>query len=215
MSVPPNDEVVEPGATEVVTSEPDEAVRRATTRTRALAVLAVVFFVGALGLAIVAANLKSTLDAERGDRRAVEQTASRFAAHLLTFDYRDMNAHRDAIYALSTGKFRKDYKDAFASLKELISTGQTVSTGTVQELFTGSISDGSASAIAVVSADSKGKAGTRTGVTSYVELALVKVGSSWRVDGVTNLNFGAAGIETPETPSTTAPAPTTTAPPAG
>lgn len=203
------------GAAPTPPAAPDDVARRARTRVRALAVLAVVFFAGALGLAIVAASLKSTLDAERGDRRAVEQTASCFAAHLLTFDYRKMDEHRDAIFALSTGKFRKEYTEAFASLKELITAGQTVSTGTVQELFTGSIADGNASAIAVVSADSKGKAGTRTGVTSYVELALVKVGSSWRVDGVTNLNFGAAGIESPATSSTTVPAPATTAPPAG
>lgn len=201
-------------APEVPVAEDEVAAgeaRQAPSRTlvRSLAVLAAVFFVGAVALAAVAANLKSTLDAERGDRRQVEDVASSFAARLLTFDYRSMNAHRDAVYALSTGKFRKEYQRAFASLSQLITAGQTVSTGTVEELFVGSVEGGTASAIAVVRADSKGKAGSRAGVESYIELDLVEVSGRWRVDGVTNLNFTQAPGGAGASGATT----TTTAPP--
>src|SRR4029077_13213599 len=106
---------------------------------RAVAVLAAVFFLGAVGLAVLSARPSSQLQNERGDRREVEQVSSRFGQSLLPFDYRNMNATRDAVFSLSTGTFHKQYEQAFKSLTALIQQGKTVSRGTVTDVFVGAI----------------------------------------------------------------------------
>ena len=179
------------------------------TRFRAAAVLAVVFFLGAVGMAVLAASLSSQLRDERGDRREVERIASRFSERLVTFDYRHLTQARAGVSALSTGKFQKEYERAFRqSLQQLITAGKTTSEGTVTDLFVGPIEHDNASAIVVVDTKTTGAAGPRQSFDSYIQLDLVKVRGKWLVDGVTNLNFAAGGA--PSTaPATPSPATTT------
>lgn len=172
---------------------------------RSLAALCIVFFVGAVAMAVLAAKLSSDLRDERGDRRAVERVSSQFAERLLTFDYRRLEATRAGVFSLSTGKFRREYVQAFKGLRQVISAGKTVSRGTVSDLFVGSVTRSEASAIAVVETATSGRAGSRT-VDSYIQLDLVKVSSRWLVDGVTNLNFTQGGAP-PAVTGTTATAP--------
>ena len=176
---------------------------------RAVAALAVVFFLGAVGLAVLSARLSSQLQEERGDRREVERVSSRFGQSLLTFDYRNMTPTRDAVFSLSTGTFHKQYEQAFKSLTTLIQQGKTVSRGTVTDVFVGDIGDHNASVIVVVDTATTGTAGPRSAVDSYIQLDLVQTGGRWLVDGVTNLNFNQAvgGPAPSAAPSTTAPTP--------
>lgn len=196
---------------------PEPAARGGSNRLlTAVAVLAGVFLIGAVAMAVLAAKLSSELHDERDDRRAVERLSSRFAEQLLTFDYRTLDDTRKAVFAMSTGKFQRDYDRAFRrNLKELLTAGKTVSVGTVTELFVGQVDKGSAAAIAVVDTSTRGAAGPRRSFDSYIELDLVKVDGRWLVDGVTNLSFtpggtpspvgaGGGGSE-PASPSTTAP----------
>ena len=201
---PPETEAAEPDAVDAPEPEAaaDEAPAPRTARrstVRALGLLCVVFLVVAVAMAVLAANLSSKLDDERGGRRDVEQVAGRFGQALTTYDYRKLDQFRRSVFGLSTGAFHKQFDDAFPGLKELITTGKTVSRGTVKDVFVSDTADDTATAIVVVSMAVNGTSGPRVAADSYVQLDLVKSSGRWRVDGVTNLNFTNAAV--PDTPS--------------
>jgi Mce-associated membrane protein len=182
-------------------------------RVRALGALAALFFVGTVAMAVLSASLSSELSDERAegdDRRDVQQVAARFAERLLTYDFRDLEKSKQAVLELATGKFRDEYEQAFKrGLQELFAATQARSTGTVVDVFAGPVEQGSATVIVVVDAVAQGTTGTRRTAASYIQLTLVNVAGTWRVDGVTNLNFGqpAPSGETPgQATTTTAPA---------
>jgi hypothetical protein len=202
------------GGHEVVEAGPEPAVPPPTgRRPRGLVALCIVLGLACLGFAVLAAVSTSRLDNERKDREAVEEASGRFASALLTYDYQDLATAKKRVLALSTGKFRKEYTQAFDNgLDTLFRETQARSAGTVSEVFVGQIADGTVTTIAVVDAVARGSAGGRRLVSSYVELQLVKVDGVWKVDGVTNLNLAAGASDTP-LPSTTPTTTTTTAPP--
>jgi hypothetical protein len=200
----------------VETAADDEPGPGATGSKRLLAVVCIGLAVLSVAMGVLAAVLASRLDHERSDRRAVQDVSGRFAAALLTYDYTDLNQAKSRVLALSTRKFQKEYSDAFTGgLEVLVKETKTRSAGTVTDVFLGNISGGAATTIAVVNAVSQGTAGRNQLVSSYIELELVKLAGTWKVDNVTNLNFGQAagalpgvGTASTTTSSTTA----TTAP---
>lgn len=160
--------------------------------TRPLAVMATVLFVTTVVLAVIAASVYNTLQHERDDRDDVRRAASRFAARLLTFDYRDPDDLQRAVKAMSTARFAREYDRAFPGLEELITAGETTSEGAVSDVYVGDVDDDSATVIAVVETTTDGRAGRRTG-DFYMELDMAKSDGDWKVDGFTNLNFSGAG----------------------
>ncbi len=151
--------------------------------------LAVVFAAVAVLLAVVTVRLQSDLEEVRGDRAEVERVAGQFSEALLTYDHRDLDVARDRVLALSTGRFRREYEEAFEGLAALVEGFEASSTATVKAIFVGDISDGAAQAITVVDALVEGTAGPRPLLDSYIRLDLVKVDGAWRVDFVTSLTF--------------------------
>lgn len=159
-----------------------------------LAVLAV------LVIAVVATVQRQELAAERDDRQEIERVSGELAAALLTYDFEDLDASRDRVLARSTGKFRKEYEDAFESgLRTLLTETKASSRGTVTDIFVGEIDDATASSIVVANAVADGTSGRRASLASYIQLDLVEVGGRWRVDGVTNLTFGRDSAPAPAT----------------
>jgi Mce-associated membrane protein len=178
-------------------------------RRRPFLAVAVVACVAAIGFGLLAAVLGSRLNGERRDRQEVEDTSGRFAAALLTYDYNDLAAAKKRVLALSTGNFRKQYEEAFTGgLDTLFQSTKATSAGTTKDVFVGDIANGTVTSIAVVDAVAQGTTGSRRLISSYIQLDLVKVHGKWLVDGVTNLNLGAAADASPlptPTTSTTAP----------
>ena len=176
-----------------------EAAARERTRSRALVVLCVVFFLGAVAMAVLAAQLSADLDEERDGRRGAQRVAATFAERLLTFDHRELDDLRRSLFELSTSRFHDEYERAFPGLRELIEAGETVSRGTVTDVFTSDVDDDTASVIAVVETTTTGRAGRRSG-DFYMQLDLVERDGRWLVDGFTDLNFAqAAGGTSPPT----------------
>lgn len=184
----------EPAADEApATEEPAPAVAPAAAdRRRWLGPLAAfLVLLAVLVVAVVATVQRQELAAERDDRREIERVSGELAAALLTYDFEDLDASRDRVLARSTGKFRKEYEDAFESgLRTLLTETQASSRGTVTDIFVGDIDDSAASSIVVANAVADGTSGRRASLASYIQLDLVEVGGRWRVDGVTNLTFG-------------------------
>jgi Mce-associated membrane protein len=193
-------------------AEAGPAASTSPTRERGpvLVIVSIVLAVAVVGIALAAASFASTLHRERNDRHSVQDVSGRFAAALLTYDYANLDVAKKRVLALSTGKFRKEYEQAFTGgLDTLFKSTQARSAGTVTDVFVGDIESGTVTTIAVVDAVATGTAGTRRMLSSYIELQLVKVHGTWKVDGVTNLNLAAAGSDTGLTTPTPQTAPTT------
>ncbi len=174
-------------------SEDASAQGPSRTLVRSLAALCIVFFVATVAMAILAARQHSELQRSRDTRAAVEQVSSRFASAVLTYDYRDLDKTKNAVLALSAGKFRTDYEQNFSGLSALFTTTKGQSTATVKDVFVSGIDHNTASAIVVLDERGQGTSGQRLNVDWYLRLSLTKVGGSWKVDDLTNLNFAGQG----------------------
>ena len=190
MSDPDGDDEPPRVEDDVITA--DEAPGPAPSRGRwLLGGLAFVAVAAALVLAVVAAVQRQELAEERDDRLEIERVSGELATALLTYDFEDLDASRDRVLARSTGKFRKEYEEAFESgLRTLLTETRATSQGTVTDIYVSRIEDATASTIVVANAVADGTAGRRASLASYIQLDLVEVGGRWRVDGVTNLTFG-------------------------
>lgn len=166
----------------------DGAARRVNPLVLAVS-LAVVFAVAAAVLAV--------LLAQRGDDSeldALRQTAGSFGAALVTYDYRNPQAHRDAVLGFATGSFREEYQDAFdQGLAQVITEVQAVSTGYVKDVYLSAVDEERAQAIVVVDIEHQGTSGANTLYDVYFRLTLVNVDGTWKVDQVTDLNFDTGG----------------------
>ena len=172
----------------------------------ALAVLLVV----ALGASLLAADAVADRNRERQDRQEVEEVAGRLATALSTYDYRDFEASKRRVLALSTGAFASDFERAVGALASLIDQTKATSEATVNDVFIGNLGDGKASAIVRLEIRASGVGGPRVSVDNYVDLSLVKVEGEWKVDGLHNLNLGVAGGGTAATAPGAPPPPSPT-----
>lgn len=151
----------------------------------------VLLFVAAVGFAALAASQRAQLNDERSERRSVERVAGELATALLTYDHSRLDESKARVLQNATGKFRKEYEDTFErALRPLFTETKATSEATVTDVFVGEIDDGTATAIVVADQKAQGVAGSRAAFASYILLDLVKAGGRWRVDGVTDLNFG-------------------------
>lgn len=170
----------------------------------------VVLLVIAVAASALAAGATAERNRDRRDRQQVEEVAGRLATALSTYDYRDFEATKRRVLALSTGAFASEYERAVVALASLIDQTKATSEATANDVFVGNLGSTKASAIVVLEIRASGVGGPRVSVDNYVDLSLVKVEGHWRVDGVRNLNLGVAGggTSTPPTTGSTAPAPT-------
>lgn len=171
----------------------------------------------AVAFALLAAVLGFLLLTEGDDDSAaaeLRRTAGHFGESLVTYDYRDPDAHRDEVLGFATGSFREEYEDAFdQGLVQLITEVEAVSTGVVKDVYLSEVDDEQAAAIVVVDIEHDGKGGPRTLYDIYFRLTLVRVGDSWKVDQVTDLNFDSAPGDVGTGVTTTTTIPTTTSVP--
>lgn len=152
------------------------------------AVLAVIFLAVAIVMTVVAAQLRSDLDHSRGDRQDVARVSSSFGEALLSYDYRNLDQSRTKVLALATGNFAKQYQDASRrGLDEIIKGVKTVSVASVSQVYVGDVGNDTGSSIVLVNSVQAG-AGGRRPFQAYLGLDLVKVGGTWKVDGVTYIS---------------------------
>ena len=163
-----------------------------------LAVSAAVVFAGLAGVLAV------LLVGQGGDEELDElrETAGRFGEALVTYDYRDPEAHRDTVLGFATGSFREQYEDAFdQGLGEVITQVEAVSVGHVKDIYLSAIDAEQAQAIVVVDIEHEGTGGSNDLFDVYFRLTMVEVGGEWKVDQVTDLNFDAGGGEGTTSPT--------------
>lgn len=171
------------------------------------AALAIVFAITAAVLAVLFAG-----KGDDGSER-LRETAGRFGEALVSYDYHDPDAHRDTVLGFATGSFRDEYEAAFdQGLSKVITEVKAVSRGHVKDVYLSAVDEERAQAIVVVDIDHEGASGPNTLYDVYFRLTLVKVGGSWKVDQVTDLNFDGGGAVTPGTTTTPTTSSTTSVP---
>ncbi|HEY9555455.1 MAG TPA: hypothetical protein VIR58_01905 [Acidimicrobiales bacterium] len=161
-------------------------------------------FVLAVSLAVVLALVSAVLavilirgDGDSGDADELRRRAGQFAEALVSYDHRDPEAHRDEVLSFATGSFREEYEDAFdQGLADIITEVEAVSQGFVKDVWVSEVDEESASAVVSVDVEHDGSAGPRTIYDLYFRLTLVRVGGEWKVDQVTDLNFGSGAGST-------------------
>ena len=203
-----------PASDEQSDREPEAAPRLESALSqgrRPLILLAIAFLVMATGLGAAAATLYSRLQAERNDRDEASDVAGRFGQALLSYDYTDLEATKRRVRAEATPRwFRNEFERAFSGgLDVLLRETQGRSRATVIDVFVSDIEDDGTSAIVALRAEAEGVSGRQPLSDSYLQLDLVKVDGHWKVDQVTNLNFG----QSPSPAATPTSAPSTVPPP--
>jgi hypothetical protein len=182
-----------------------------TRRSRLLIVVAAVLLVAATFLGVLAAGTRAELDRERDERRQVEQVAARFATAFVTYDYRSLDGSLARIKRDATAKFGGEYERLFrTSLSTLIRETKARSTGTVTDVFLGSVDGETASALIVVNVEREGAAGRLPVAGTYFQMDLVEQNGRWKVDNVTSINFTQSAGPSPDVSAPTAPPATTT-----
>jgi hypothetical protein len=171
--------------------------------------LAVLFGVLAAVFAILAV---SGDDGEGGRVGDLRRTAGEMAEAFFTWDYQDLDAHRDRVLALATGSFRSSYDEEFdGSLRELITTTESTSQAFVNDVYVSEIDEERAEAVVVVDLEQTGTGGPRTTPDIYLLITFVEVDGDWKVDDVTDpfpIRSAPDGAGGPGSSSTTtAPAP--------
>lgn len=77
--------------------------------------------------------------AEDGDRQAAVDAASEYAVVMSTFDYRDLDANREAIAEMATEDFASRYAEMVEALGQLLAEGQSQGTAEVTKAAVTSI----------------------------------------------------------------------------
>ena len=150
-------------------------------------------FVALLLLGAVVGLVVGRGDEARSPEADVRAAAADFAKVFNTYDYRDADAHRDAVLERATGSFRAEYRDAFdQGLGQVIVEAEAVQTGFVKDVYVSAIDEERAQAIVTVDVTHSGVGGSRTIYDVYALLTFVDVDGQWKVDQVTDLNFDTA-----------------------
>ncbi|HMT50717.1 hypothetical protein [Dietzia sp. UBA5065] len=74
-------------------------------------------------------------------RRSATEDASRLVVQLATYDHQDVDANLDAVVAEATPGFADRYREVSEGLRELLTSGQGTSTGTVSHAAAQSVDD--------------------------------------------------------------------------
>lgn len=196
-TAPDPTEPVDPAAS----SSEDSAAEPARSAQRGLKLAVVALAALSFALAVVAA-IASTSD--NGDKREAEvrRAAGAFGTAILDYDFENVAGWKRNVTQLSTGVFKKQFAEYSESLATIFVNTKNVSEVRDVEVFLNDVDDDAATAIVVVDTTTSGLSGAGRSVTAYLRLDLVRTGNGWLVDGLTNLNLGAA-------PSSVAPTTTT------
>ena len=170
-----------------------------------VSVLALVFFVSTILLAVVAVGLKDDKDQLTSDREDVAAAAGGFVDTLLAYDYRDPEGYRERVLALTAPPFSDQFESAVAELEADFEVAEQVSTGSIRDVFVADVDGGEGTATAIVVYDRilDGAAGPRNEDNFYVRLGLIERDGEWRINDVVNLNLAFASATPPDGSTTT------------
>ena len=109
--------------------------------------------------------------------------ASDFTTAVLSYDHRNLSGSVDAVVALSTPDWGREYENAwFQEQQPIVEATRAVAEVAVDDVLLGDASDGVLPAVVTFNATIDSEVGTRNLTGSYLRLDLMKVDGDWRVD---------------------------------
>ncbi|ACZ85969.1 hypothetical protein [Streptosporangium roseum] len=156
-----------------------------TWRARLVGAVAAVLFAATATAAVWFWTTADRLAEEKAERVAVAARAGEFAVALQTYDYANLQAYRDQVFAISGEDFEKTYDEAFSPLEGVITSMRANSSASVRGVYVAEVTEGRAKAITVVDSQVTSTAGTRRMLGTYMELGLIKTGGEWKVNDAT------------------------------
>ncbi|MER5426773.1 hypothetical protein [Streptosporangium roseum] len=156
-----------------------------TWRARLVGAVAAILFAATATAAVWFWTTADRLAEEKSERAAVAARAGEFAVALQTYDYANLQAYRDQVFAISGEDFEKTYDEAFSPLEGVITSMRANSSASVRGVYVAEVAEGRAKAITVVDSQVTSTAGTRRMLGTYMELGLIKTGGEWKVNDAT------------------------------
>ena len=155
-----------------------------TFPTMVVLALAVLVIAGA----VVLWQQNQDLTGARDDRQDAASVAGEFATAVLSYDHRNLDGSVDAVVALSTPDWGREYENAwFQEQQPVVEELDAVARVDVRDVMLGEESDGVLPAIVVFNATIESQIGTRRLGGSYLRLDLVRHDGAWRVDDMAYL----------------------------
>jgi hypothetical protein len=188
--------VDDPGTDEPAATESDDAVpatgappaprASAGSRWPIVAAVAMVLAVGLGAVALAKNGDANDLADERDARREVARVSAEFGEAYLSYDFDDVDGASDAVVALASEAFAKDFADTRApGIEELFANLKTSTKATTTEVFVSDVGDRQARSLVVVDVAATS---TSSGNQSLKDLSfvldLVHEDGEWRVDAV-------------------------------
>ncbi|HYF47522.1 MAG TPA: hypothetical protein VD926_15010 [Acidimicrobiales bacterium] len=153
--------------------------------------LVVVLAVLVAGAAFVLYQQNQDLQGEKDDRREASEVASDFTTAVLSYDHRDLQGSLDAVLALSTRDWGRQYEDAwYAEQRNIVDQLQARGTIEVVDVMVGDPARGELPVIVRFNADIRSTIGVRTLEGSYLQVDLVDQDGQWLVDDMSYLAIG-------------------------
>ncbi len=169
-------------------------------------VAAVVLLVASITLLLFLVHEKSRADklgAESDDIAAVQRIAAEVAEKIARWSPATKQADHDALAALTNGPILNQYEQTIKGLDEALpKLGVTSIEATVEEVYVGQIQHDEAQVVVVADVDVKGS-NPRTVPNHYLRVHLSRIGGSWKVDNVQDVNTSLAAGAIPTTTTTT------------
>ncbi|MER5318833.1 hypothetical protein [Streptosporangium roseum] len=156
-----------------------------TWRAKLVGAVAAMLFAATATAAVWFWTTADRLAEEKAERAAVAARAGEFAVALQTYDYANLQAYRDQVFAISGEDFEKTYDEAFSPLEGVITSMRANSSASVRGVYVAEVAEGRAKAITVVDSQVTSTAGTRRMLGTYMELGLIKTGGEWKVNDAT------------------------------
>lgn len=150
-------------------------------RRRLPLVVGLVAIVLAVGLVLTYLS-RSDLESELDRRDDIASVAGEFSATLLSYDFEDIDATVDDVDPLVTDVLREELATGYqGDLRAQIEQLEAVSTADVLDVLVSDTVGDTARAIVVVETDVKSEV-SQARVTTYLDLALLRVDGEWLVN---------------------------------
>ncbi len=158
--------------------------------------LVVVLAVLVAGGAFVLYRQNEDLRAERDDRREAAEVASQFTTAVLSYDHRDLQGSLDAVLAVSTRDWGRQYEDAwFQDQQQIVEELRARGAIEIDDVMVGEAANGVLPVVVTFNATIRSTIGTRRLDGSYLRLDMTKVEGDWLVDDMTYLANGQQSLE--------------------
>lgn len=150
-------------------------------RSRLPLVLGLVAIVLSIGLVLTYLD-RSDLESDLDRRDDIASVAGEFSATLLSYDFEDIDATVDDVDPLVTDVLREELATGYqGDLRAQIEQLEAVSTADVLDVLVSDTVGDTARAIVVVETDVKSEV-SQARVTTYLDLALLRVDGEWLVN---------------------------------